>query len=124
SCSSARSPRGSSRWRTSASHRPPRKRQRERIEMEAASAAGSAVSLDDQTVIKPAIHHVNLKTARLDAMIEWYGKALGMEPNFRSEIIAFLSNDGANHRIALTALPGFQSDPEKLTRDGMHHIAF
>jgi catechol-2,3-dioxygenase len=37
---------------------------------------------------------------------------------------AWLSNDEANHRIALLAFPGFVDDPEKETRTGMHHSAF
>jgi catechol 2,3-dioxygenase len=37
---------------------------------------------------------------------------------------AWLSNDEANHRIALLAFPGFADDPEKDTRTGMHHSAF
>ena len=35
-----------------------------------------------------------------------------------------LSNDAANHRIALTAFPNFVDDPEKDTRTGLHHTAF
>jgi catechol-2,3-dioxygenase len=92
--------------------------------MEAASVSGTAVSLDDETVIKPAIHHINLKTTRLPEMIDWYGTSVGLTPNFSSPMGAFLTNDAANHRIALTALPAFHTDPDKLTRDGMHHVAF
>lgn len=82
------------------------------------------VMLDDTTVFKPPLHHINLKTTRLDAMVEWYGTVVGLTPNFRLPIGAFLTNDAANHRIALTALPGFVDDPEKVTRTGMHHPAF
>lgn len=89
-----------------------------------ASSAKQAASLDARTVFKPALHHVNLKTSRLAEMIEWYGTVAGLAPNFRGDTGAFLTNDAANHRLALIGLPVFQPDPEKVTRDGMHHIAF
>jgi catechol-2,3-dioxygenase len=57
-------------------------------------------------------------------MIAWYGEVLGMRPNFRSPVIAFLSNDAANHRLALIGLPGIVDDPEKVPHAGMHHSAF
>ena len=50
---------------------------------------------------KPALHHVNLKTTQLAEMIEWYGKVTGMTVTNQAQVGAFLSNDAANHRIAL-----------------------
>jgi catechol-2,3-dioxygenase len=79
---------------------------------------------DETRVIRPAMHHVNLKTTRLRAMIDWYGKVIGTRPNFQSDLIAFLTNDDSTHRIALTAVPGLKDDDEKVTRTGMHHTAF
>jgi catechol-2,3-dioxygenase len=73
---------------------------------------------------KPAFHHVNLKTTRLQEMIDWYGTVVGAEVVFQDATGAWLTNDGANHRIALLAFPGFIDDPEKETRTGMHHSAF
>jgi catechol-2,3-dioxygenase len=35
-----------------------------------------------------------------------------------------LSNDLANHRIALLAFPQFHDDPEKELRTGLHHMAY
>ncbi len=75
-------------------------------------------------VPNPSLHHVNLKTTRLGEMIEWYGVVAGMRPNFRSEIIAFLTNDSANHRLALLAVPGLVEDPDWKIHTGMHHAAF
>jgi len=72
----------------------------------------------------PVLHHVNLKTTRLDEMVDWYGEVTGMRPNFRSPVIAFLTNDRANHRIALIGLPGIVRDPDKIAHDGIHHTAF
>ena len=75
-------------------------------------------------VIHPKFHHVNLKTTRLQEMIDWYSALVGAEVLFRYELGAWLSNDQANHRIALLAFPGFADDPEKETRTGLHHTAF
>ena len=76
------------------------------------------------TVIHPTFHHVNLKTTRLQEMIDFYKVLVGAEVVFQDEVGAWLSNDGANHRIALLAFPNFVDDPEKETRTGMHHSAF
>jgi catechol 2,3-dioxygenase len=74
--------------------------------------------------LKPSFHHVNLKTTRLREMIEWYATVVGAEVTFEDATGAWLSNDAANHRIALLAFPGFVDDPDKDTRTGMHHSAF
>jgi catechol-2,3-dioxygenase len=73
---------------------------------------------------RPAFHHVNLKTTRLQEMIDWYAVVVGTEVVFQDASGAWLSNDGANHRVALLAFPGFVDDPDKDTRTGMHHSAF
>jgi catechol-2,3-dioxygenase len=57
-------------------------------------------------------------------MIDFYGTLVGAEVNHQFEGGAWMSNDGANHRIALLAFPNFVDDPEKDTRTGMHHSAF
>jgi catechol 2,3-dioxygenase len=88
------------------------------------AAAPRSNPLDGETLVRPVLHHVNLKTTRLDAMVEWYGTVAGLEANFRNEGIAFLSNDAANHRLALLAVPGVQVDDDKTSHDGLHHLAF
>jgi catechol-2,3-dioxygenase len=75
-------------------------------------------------VIHPKFHHVNLKTTRLREMIDFYRTLVGAEVVFQDQVGAWLSNDDANHRIALLAFPNFVNDPEKDTRTGMHHSAF
>jgi catechol 2,3-dioxygenase len=75
-------------------------------------------------VIHPKFHHVNLKTTRLQEMIDFYGTLVGAEVVFRFDGGAWLSNDAANHRIALLAFRNFVDDPGKDTRTGMHHSAF
>lgn len=76
------------------------------------------------TVIHPAFHHFNLKTTRLQEMIDFYGTLVGAKVHHQFEGGAWLSNDEANHRIAFLAFPNFVDDPEKETRTGMHHSAF
>ena len=76
------------------------------------------------SVTHPKLHHANLKTTRLQEMIDWYRTVTGVEVLFQNEMGAWLSNDAANHRIALTAFPNFSDDPEKDTHTGLHHTAF
>jgi catechol-2,3-dioxygenase len=78
----------------------------------------------DAAVIHPTFHHLNLKTTRLQEMIDWYSVVVGSDVTFQDDVGAWLTNDAANHRIALLAFPGFVDDPEKDTRTGLHHSAF
>ena len=80
--------------------------------------------MPDKTVIHPNFHHVNLKTTRLQEMIDYYGTLIGAEVTFQYDLGAWLTNDDANHRVALLAFPDFVDDPDKDTRTGMHHSAF
>src|SRR5882762_5735270 len=68
-------------------------------------------------VISPVLHHVNLKTTQLQAMVD-------SKPTFQFPGGAWLTNDGANHRIALLALPGYADDPNKDRHTGLHHTAY
>lgn len=77
-----------------------------------------------RAVAKPVLHHVTFKTTRLDEMIEWYGKVVGMVPNFRDSVAAWMTNDEANHRVALLCVPGIVDDPAHVPHAGMHHSAF
>jgi catechol-2,3-dioxygenase len=72
----------------------------------------------------PVLHHINLKTTRLQEMIDWYGTVVGTTATFQFPVGAWLSNDGANHRIALLSTPAMTDDPDKLIHAGMHHVAF
>lgn len=80
--------------------------------------------MSTQEVINPALHHVNLKTSRLDAMIAWYGLVVGATVTYRFEGGAWLTNDAANHRLALLANPAWADDPDKLQHTGLHHTAY
>jgi catechol 2,3-dioxygenase len=72
----------------------------------------------------PVLHHVNLKTRRLQEMIDWYGLAVGMRCRHQFAGGAWLTNDGANHRLALLTTPSMTDDPDKLGHTGIHHMAF
>ena len=80
--------------------------------------------MSTETPIRPAFHHFNLKTTRLQELIDWYATVVGAEVTFQDATGAWLTNDGANHRIALLCFPGFVDDPDRETRTGMHHSAF
>jgi catechol-2,3-dioxygenase len=92
---------------------------------ESGSAGDAAtVDLDEGRVRASTLHHVNLKTLRLQEMIDWYGLLLGARVNFQFPGGAFITNDEANHRIALLTLPLLSDDADKHTHTGMHHSAF
>ena len=76
------------------------------------------------SVTSPTLHHVNLKTSRLGEMIDWYGLVVGMRPTYAFDGGAWLSNDSANHRLALLSTPLVCDDPDKLVHAGIHHMAF
>jgi catechol 2,3-dioxygenase len=76
------------------------------------------------TIHRPAFHHVNLKTTQLQAMIDWYCTVVGARVMYQYEIGAWLSNDDANHRIALLAFPNFTEEGKLDEHIGMHHSAF
>lgn len=74
--------------------------------------------------IKPTLHHVTIKTSRLGEMVAWYRAVVGAEVVFQNEFNAWMTNDGANHRIAFLSVPGLEQDPDKVKHTGMHHSAF
>jgi catechol 2,3-dioxygenase len=76
------------------------------------------------TIPRPVLHHVNLKTTRLQEMIDWYGLVVGIEVTHQFEGGAWLTNDAANHRLALLSVPGLADDPDKLRHTGLHHTAY
>ena len=76
------------------------------------------------SVSAPTLHHVNLKTSRLGEMIDWYGLVVGMRSTYAFDGGAWLSNDSANHRLALLSTPLVCDDPDKLVHAGIHHMAF
>ena len=67
-------------------------------------------------VIHPKFHHFNLKTTRLQEMIDWYSTLVGAEVLFQDAVGAWLTNDEANHRIALLAFPDRVHDQQDHTQ--------
>jgi catechol 2,3-dioxygenase len=75
-------------------------------------------------VIHPTFHHVTLKTTRLHEMIDFYAILVGAEVIHQDPLGAWLTNDRANHRIALLAFPHCAEDPDKERHTGLHHTAY
>ncbi|MGZ0043117.1 VOC family protein [Paenibacillus ottowii] len=82
---------------------------------------------------RSVLHHVGITTGRIEIMVEWYGNVLGTKINFEKENPAanlngvkgvWVTNDSANHRIAIIGLPGLQSETSNAPRVGISHIAF
>ena len=73
---------------------------------------------------KPVFHHVNLKTIRMSAMIDWYGKVIGSRKQFQDPVMGFITNDEAVGRIALLTTPKLTDDPDRARHTGIHHSAF
>src|SRR5271157_1751133 len=90
--------------------------------------------LNTEITIHPKLQHAGLITGKLAAMIDWYKTVLGMRLIYQSNAptgsadpsvkAAWLSNDEANHRIAIVEIPGLTVDPEKSRHHRMHHMAF
>jgi catechol 2,3-dioxygenase len=55
-------------------------------------------------IAPPALHHVTLKTTRVEEMRDFYATVLGME--------------------TMLVAPGLEDDPDKLRHTGMHHSAY
>jgi catechol 2,3-dioxygenase len=72
----------------------------------------------------PVLHHVTFKTTRLQEMIDWYSLVVGAKVNHQFPGGAWLTNDAANHRVAMLAVPGLSDDPDKVSHNGMHHSAY
>lgn len=77
-----------------------------------------------EATIKPKLHHATFKTTRLDEMVDWYRKVVGIDVNFQSAAGAWTSNDAANHRLSFLAVPGVREDGERIYHSGLHHTAF
>src|SRR5271165_1964131 len=91
--------------------------------------------MNTETIIHPRLQHIGLTTSRLQPMLDWYKTVLGMRlihlSNNPTEAengpplkAAWLSNDEANHRVALINIPGLTDDPERSRHHRLQHIAF
>jgi catechol 2,3-dioxygenase len=91
--------------------------------------------MNTETIIHPKLQHIGLTTGRLQPMLDWYKTVLGMRLIYISENptgnahgsslkAAWLSNDEANHRVAIIEIPGLTDDPERIRHHRLQHIAF
>jgi catechol 2,3-dioxygenase len=94
-----------------------------------------SVPLKISEFVHPTLHHFGLTTANLEAMLDWYGKVLGMTTNHQTTHpagahgppgvrVAWVSNDRANHRIAIVSLPGLVEDADRSRHKRFQHVAF
>ena len=81
-------------------------------------------AFEGSTLPLPILHHVNLKSTRLQEMIDWYATVVGLNTVFQFPGGAWLTNDTANHRLALLSSSKMSDDANKLVHTGIHHIAF
>ena len=79
---------------------------------------------EGSTLTQPILHHVNLKTTHMQEMIDWYAIVVGLTTVFQFPGGAWLTNDAANHRLALLTSSRMSDDADKIAHTGMHHIAF
>jgi catechol 2,3-dioxygenase len=75
-------------------------------------------------VVPPKLHHATFLTLKLDEMVRWYELVAGLTPVHYSDSAAWLTNDEANHRIALVAHPAIKRPVDKPISAGLHHTAF
>ena len=89
---------------------------------------------DAKKTICPTLHHYGLTTANLKTMSEWYAAVLGMSVVFEtssplgknaplSASAAWVTNDNANHRIGLIAIPQLTKDAQRSNHVRLQHIA-
>lgn len=88
------------------------------------SSTVAVQTLESEEVFAPALHHVNLATRRMQAMIDWYSLVVGMRIVHRAEFGTWMTNDNANHRLALLERDRYEEDPAKLQHTGLRHTAF
>lgn len=72
----------------------------------------------------PKLHHATFMTQEVDPMVRFYELVCGLQPVYYSRHAAWLTNDEANHRIALLAIPGTKAPVDKPHTAGLHHTAF
>lgn len=88
--------------------------------------------MNTEIIIHPRLQHCGLTTGNLDAMLEWYGKVLGMTVHKRVaapagspfKTVAFASDDEVNHRLSFFETPGLSVDADRDRHARVQHIAF
>src|ERR1700721_1768176 len=88
-----------------------------------------------QETVRPTLHHYGLTTATLKKMWEWDATVLGMAVVFQTSSplgknasiqvsAAWVTNDDANHRIGLIAMPQLTQDAQKSSHVRLQHTAY
>lgn len=92
--------------------------------------------MNTQVVVHPRLQHIGLVTSKLEPMLDWYHKVVGMAVHRRVEVpdgagrrapfsaVAFVGNDEVHHRLAIFEVPAAVEDPDKLRHKRLQHIAF
>src|SRR5258707_6761660 len=90
---------------------------------------------ESSSIIHPTLHHFGVETRHPEKMVEWYAKVVGMvtmcsTANARgseagvSMSAAYVSNDRANHRMAVFSPPELKEDTDKHAHAKLQHVAF
>lgn len=94
------------------------------------------MTLNTHTIVHPRLHHLGLTTANAAPMVNWYRQVLGMVVVHETESATaaheglppvksiWMSNDEANHRLALVELPGLEVDADRSRHSRVQHFAF
>src|SRR5690349_21663706 len=86
-------------------------------------STGAIKTAREQGRLAPVkLEHAVLRTTELRPMVDWYKAVLEAEVIFGNAMIAFLSYDEQNHRIAIVARPG--TVPRPPNSAGLDHLAF
>lgn len=85
-------------------------------------------------IYTPQLHHVGIMTGNFEEMLEWYQNVLGMYKVHQSNNPAgdigytvkalWMTNDGANHRIALIGIDELKNEHKNSITPKLQHIAF
>lgn len=73
----------------------------------------------NEAVVRPKLHHVNLKTPRPQEMIDWYGEVVGAEVTFQfpGGGMAHQRRGEPQDRLAALAAPVGRSGEARAHRD-------
>ena len=86
---------------------------------------------ENSPLLHPTLQHFGVLTSRLERMVDWYGKVVGMTTRYSASrapeagvSVTFLSNDSSHHRLAIITIPELQEDTDKKVHAKLQHIAF
>jgi catechol 2,3-dioxygenase-like lactoylglutathione lyase family enzyme len=86
------------------------------------ATAGRRLAAEAERIVPGKLAHFVLKTARFDAMIDWYRTVLQARVALRTDMLCFLTYDEEHHRVAFINVP--ESAAAEPHAAGVHHVAF